>query len=191
MNDLTMNEAGVEQPIREQKWNKSLTSLQLSRQWRYSTFLKKFASRVSCYAREKFSSSDCTLALTSVVSDSGRDSALCRRPVTLTEENQWFLWLVLVPTKQPQITLCLQRCFCLHFCVGFAADISWNHHREARPEAGQNRNQVDLAPYGPVIRPKACKFRSQRCQGQIQDGPSDFWVFNECNVSLKWKGCRL
>jgi len=55
-------------------------------------------------------------------------------------------------------------------------------------EAGHHSGQIDLEPQLKVFRLKVFKFRSKGRQGQVQDGVSYSWIFDEGDVSLQVKG---
>lgn len=48
-----------------------------------------------------------------------------------------------------------------------------------------------LEPQLKVFRLKFFKFRSKGCQGQVQDGVSHSWIFDEGDVSLEIKGFKF
>lgn len=90
--------------------------------------------------------------------------------------------------KLKMLSFGLQTYHLLHSCVGCTADVTGYHYQAARAEARHHRKQVDLEPQLKLFRPKFFKFRSKGCQGQVQDGVSYTWIFDDGDVSLEIKG---
>lgn len=81
----------------------------------------------------------------------------------------------------------LKKYHLLHSCVGCTADVTGNGLQAARMETGHHRSQIPVEPELKVFRPKACKFRSKGCQGNVQDGVSYTWICEEGDVFLQIK----
>ena len=81
----------------------------------------------------------------------------------------------------------LQKNHLLHSCVGCTADVTGDHHQAARVEACHHSKQIDLEPQLKVFRLICFKSRSKGCQGQVQDGISNIWIFDEGDVFLEIK----
>lgn len=76
------------------------------------------------------------------------------------------------------------KTYLLHGCVGCTADVTGDHHQNARMNACHHRSQVNLEPQLKVYRLKVFKFRSKGCQGQIEDDVSHPWICYDGDVSL-------
>lgn len=73
--------------MREDRDN-GMASIQLSLKHGFCAFLKTFVKRVSCHLRVNVSLSDSMPDLTPCERASGRVLKLCRRPVSLKEDNR-------------------------------------------------------------------------------------------------------
>ena len=126
---------------------------------------------------------------------SGRDFTLCRSPVRLKEENRYYCDLsgatVLYDASPKCLSVDLKPYHLLHGCVGCTADVTGDHHQNARMKARHHSSQIDLEPPLKVFRLKDFKFRSKGRQGQIQDGVSYLWICYDGDVSLEIKGIHL
>lgn len=82
----------------------------------------------------------------------------------------------------------LEKSHLLHCCVGCTADVTGYDHQAARLDACHHRSQIALEPQLKVFGIKVYKFRSEGCQGQVQDGVSYGWISEDGDVSLEIKG---
>lgn len=125
----------------------------------------------------------------------GRDFKLCRSAVSLKEEDRSYCDLsgatVLYDASPKCLSVDLKQYHRLHSCVGCTADVTGDHHQNARMKARHHRSQINLEPLLKVFRFKVFKFRSKGCQGQIQDGGSYLWICYDGDVSLEIKGIHL
>lgn len=73
----------------------------------------------------------------------------------------------------------------LHSFVGCTADVAGDRQQVVRKEACHHTGQIDLEPQLKVFRHKIFIFRSDGCQGQVQDDVSHCWVTDEGDVFLE------
>lgn len=105
-------------------------------------------------------------------------------------KQKWSLlaWSQSLTSWKPKMSNCGPQKYLLHSFVGCAADVTGDHHQAARLEARHHGSQIDLEPQLKVCRLKVFKFTSKGCQGQVQDGVSYTWIFDDGDVSLEIKG---
>lgn len=107
---------------------------------------------------------------------------------TNKRKSVWFLQKHSVILRRTKMFICgLKKHYLLHSCVGCTADVTGNGLQAARMETGHYRSQIPLEPELKVFTPKACKFRSKGCQGDVQDGVPYTWILVEGDISLQIK----